>query len=373
MNSHLTDQQLANELATRYPQGVYPVFANAINEQGQSLGVDIINGPIAVIDETDCDYSLKADQYINAATPPNTKRAYIGDIQYFMQWQIAVFGRTNWPVTEEITIQFIFHHLQEMPVEVENHLLASGWKKRRGLHSVNTVKRRLVSVSIWHNMNGKKSLCDSPKVKSLLSAMVKTQGKQKKSKAITKNVLENLLVTCSDNSLISIRDKALLLFGWASGGRRRSEIANAVFENLEETEEGDFIYTIAKSKTDQSGKGHDVPIKGLAATALREWLKLSDVTSGNLFRSVSKGGTIGKKITDVDINRIVKKRCEKAGYDPSLYSAHSLRRGFITEAGKQGCPLGDAMALTGHKSVNIAMGYYESGAVINNKAANLML
>ena len=374
MPSKINDFQLADLNASKWPEGKKPIYAVIADpNNGQPLGVDFVNGPWCINDETEEDYRLKADTVITDSIPENTRRAYLGDIQYFTQWVTYALPRV-WPikVSEEIVLQFIFHHLQEMPVDVENILISSGWKRTRGQHSLATVKRRLISLTIFHKFNNQEDPCDTPKVKALLSAMAKTNRQQKKSKAITKNILENLLATCSEKSLIDIRDKAILLFGWASGGRRRSEIADAVIENLEETVDGDFIYRIAKSKTDQTGKGHEVPVKGIAALALREWIKASGVNEGKLFRSVSKGNKIGEKITEVDINRIVKKRCEKAGYDPKQYSAHSLRRGFITEAGKQGCPLGDTMALSGHKSVNIAMGYYESGAVINNKAADLM-
>jgi integrase len=53
-------------------------------------------------------------------------------------------------------------------------------------------------------------------------------------------------------------------------------------------------------------------------------------------------------------------------------SAHSLRSGFVTEAGKQGVALGDTMALTGHRSVHTVMDYYQSGEVGGTRAARLM-
>lgn len=370
MSTKNTDYELADAIAAKFPKGKTPIFPVVVNEKNEPIGIDFVSGHYCTNDETEEDYGLKADTIINSSIPENTRRAYLGDVFYIRKWIECANG--DWPVSEETVLKFIIHHLQEMPKTVEDALVNNGWKRTRGLHSLSTVRRRLVSLSIIHKFNNLSDPCESQKVKSLLSAVAKTQEKQKKSKAITKNVLENLLATCSENSLIDIRDKALLLFGWASGGRRRSEIADATIENLEETVEGDFIYHISKSKTDQKGKGHDVPVKGKAAIALREWIRTSGIINGNLFRSISKGGKIGEKITDVDINRVVKKRCERAGYDPKQYSAHSLRRGFVTEAGKQGCSLGDTMALTGHKSISIAMGYYESGAVINNKAANLV-
>jgi integrase len=317
------------------------------------------------------DYGVKADSFIHAATPANTKRAYVGDIKYFTKWiTCAVSPEGVWPVSEDIVIKFIFHHLDEMPVNVENALIAGGWKRGPGKHSLNTVKRRLVSLSIMHSMNGQPDPCESPRVKALIAAMSKTPEGVNKAKAITKEILERMILTCGD-SLIDTRDKALLLFGFASGGRRRSEIADAIIENLDKSGVN-FIYRINKSKTDQLGKGHDVPVKGSAAKALTKWLDAAKISGGRLFRAVSKGGKIGEKITDVDINRVVKKRAKMAGYDSTQFSAHSLRRGFMTESGIQGCTIADAMALSGHKSVNIALGYYESGSVINNKAGDLI-
>lgn len=372
MQHKLSDYELADMLTEKWPKGKTPIFPVILDEKSKEpLGIDFTTSPYCVNDETDEDYGLKADSIISDAIPENTRRAYLGDILYMRQWIFCANG--TWPMTEECVLKFIIHHLQEMPPIVEDALISNGWKRERGLHSVATVKRRLVSLTILYKHNKMSDPCKSTKVRSLLSAMTKAQGKQKKSKAITRSVLENILVTCQSNTLIDIRDKALILFGWASGGRRRSEISDATFENLDEQADGDFIYRIARSKTDQQGKGHDVPVKGPAATALRAWIKASGISSGKLFRSVSKGNKVGEKITDIDINRIVKKRAEMAGYDKKQYSAHGLRRGFMTEGGKQGCPLGDLMALSGHKSVRVAMGYYESGAVINNKAGNLLV
>lgn len=365
-----SDIEVANAMASKYPKGIVPIFPVIPNKNGNPMGIDFLNSPYCLNDETEEDYGLKADSIINAATPENTRRAYTGDILYFRQWVIHAYE--TWPAKESVILKFIIHHLDEMPADIEEPLLSSGWKRTRGTHSVATVKRRLTSIAILYKFNNLSDPCDTPKVKALLSAVSKTKGQQKQSKAITRNVLDNLIAVCSGKTLIDIRDKALLLFIFASGGRRRSEAAEAIFDNLDETVDGDFIYNIAKSKTDQQGNGKPVPIKGRAAAALREWLKSANITIGKLFRSVSKGGEIGQALTGVDINRIIKKLCKRAGYDSSQYTSHGLRRGYITEAGKQGCSLGDTMALSGHKSVSIAMKYYESGAVINNKAADLV-
>lgn len=380
MKSDFDDSVLMAAITSRYPKDVIPVFTCSLEDPKK---IDFQNLPALLVDHTDNDYRLKADQAIHASMPDNTIKAYLGDLHYFNCWYSVVVSsqevsnlmknRTPLSLNEAVILQFIFHHLQEMPNEVEDALIERGVKKTKGTHSLATVKRRLISLTIWHKMHDYQDPCNTRKIKDLLAAMAKICDPQKKSKAITKTVLENLLKVCEGDGLIGIRDKALLLFGFSSGGRRRSEIANAMLVDLESESTECYIYRLPKSKTDQEGKGHEVPLKGRAAQALQDWLNAAGITEGKIFRSIKKGGKcIGDSITAVDINRIVKKRCKEAGYDPVLYSAHSLRSGFVTEAGKQGCPIGDVMQMTAHSNVNTVMKYYRAGSAINNKAADLI-
>ena len=108
---------------------------------------------------------------------------------------------------------------------------------------------------------------------------------------------------------------------------------------------------------------------GAAARALQAWLDASGIAQGPLFRRIRRGDVLGEPLAAAAVRDIVRQRCELAGLDES-YSAHSLRSGFITEAGRQQVPLGDAMAMTGHASVATAMGYYR-GAAATLKAARL--
>ena len=183
-------------------------------------------------------------------------------------------------------------------------------------------------------------------------------------------MLDDMLETCEGGTLMDIRDKAVLLFAWGSGGRRRSEVAAADMKDLVKTDD-EYIYTIPKSKTDQTGQGYPVPAKGRVAEALTAWLEASGVTEGPIFRSISKGGEIRGAFADRDIYRIVKKRLKKAHYDESFYGCHSLRSGFVTTCGRKNKPLGDVMQMTTHRNVATVMKYYQAGHVRNNSAANL--
>ena len=129
---------------------------------------------------------------------------------------------------------------------------------------------------------------------------------------------------------------------------------------------------LAHSKTDQAGEGREVPVLGRAADALTAWLGAAGLTAGPLFRGVDRHGHLLGGISDKLVVRVVKARAAQAGLDPEPFGGHSLRSGFITEGGRQGKTLGDVMALSGHKTASVALGYYQAGAVILNSAAQLV-
>ena len=266
---------------------------------------------------------------------------------------------------------FIVQHAEGIDHAIDEKLVAQGFKLKLGPHKLSTIKRRLASLSIHLEIYKLVNHCQSRAISQLLQKLTKKYGGSKPAgKAITKDILDDMLETCGDK-LIDIRDKAMLLFAWGSGGRRRAEVITADMKDLVKTPDGDFTYTIPQSKTDQEGVGHTVPVKGRAAQALQAWLSAAGITEGPIFRSIAKGGTMRGALSDVDVYRIVKLRLKRAGYDETQFGAHSLRSGFVTEAGRRGKPLGDVMQLTTHRNVETVMKYYQAGNIINNSASNL--
>lgn len=314
-------------------------------------------------------------EILTEGTAENTRKAYQGDIEYFMTWaQVALGYDMDFPVPSPVVIRFITDHLKGMDEATERKLMEMGIKGKPGPHTLNTVCRRIASLSAAHEAQKMENPCRTKEVCTLLSKARRASVRQghvpEKRNALTRDLLELIISTC-DDSIIGIRDKALLLFGFASGGRRRSEVASAMVKDLKPVE-GGYIYHLPLSKTDQDGNGLDLPILGKAAVALDAWLSMTGITEGRLFRGVTKGGKVLNSINDKTVARIVKKRSKMAGLDPSRFSGHSLRSGFVTEAGRQGKSLGDTMALSGHKTVRVAMGYHQAGSVINNPAAMLL-
>ena len=173
---------------------------------------------------------------------------------------------------------------------------------------ITTLRRYLASLSIAHQERGLASPTLSPNVKILLRRARQANATQTTTKkaAITRDILSALLETC-DDSLTGVRDRALLLLGFTSGGRRRDEIAHLCVEDLSKVD-GGYLLKLRKSKTDQGGNGFEVPILGQSATALKAWLVQSGLRSGALLRGIHNNGKLNDSISGRTINRIVKRR-----------------------------------------------------------------
>lgn len=322
----------------------------------------------------------KIERLIDDGTTINTKRALKTDLNYFKAWYRLKTGNTpTFPVSLDIACEFITDHSLGLPENLDKELIKEGVKAKPGIPKPSTLERKISSMSTYHKQFLENPFKDE-RLKLLLAkakkaAINKGITKNKKS-ALDKNLMDLLINTCNNNSkLIDVRDKALLLVGFCSGGRRRSEITSLRVEDIKKVTTG-YIANIRQSKTDKTGEGLEVPVFGKAAVALEEWLNISGIQDGYIFRSISKGGVIGaNKFSDKAVTLIIKKRANVAGLskeDIDKISAHSLRSGFVTECGKRGINRGDVMALTGHKSVAVFEGYYRSGNLVNNPAANIL-
>ena len=112
-----------------------------------------------------------------------------------------------------------------------------------------------------------------------------------KKAALTLEPLQAMLATC-DDSLRGLRDRALLLFSWSSGGRRRSEVTDATMENTRRIGARAFSFTLLHSKTNQTGvqrADSEKPILDEAADALETWIRQAGIVRGPIFRRVRRG------------------------------------------------------------------------------------
>lgn len=321
------------------------------------------------------------------AAAANTTRSYAAALRYWAGWHQARFGvELTLPVNEAVAIQFLVDHIQrknkaglvcELPPAADHALVAAGLKAKLGPLKLSTVTQRVAVLSTAHKLKRLANPCELASVRTLLSrarrAAVKRGERPTKKTAITRPELEAMLATC-DDSLEGRRDRALLCFGFASGGRRRSEIAAADLRDLRKTGDDGYIYRLEYSKTQQAGvtvdSTPDKPILGRSAQALSVWLGAAGIREGAIFRRIWKD-RVGPALLPGSVATIVKRRASLAGLKGD-FGAHSLRSGFVTEAGKQGVPLPAVMAMTEHRSVASVIGYFQAGAAEDNPAARLL-
>jgi integrase len=174
--------------------------------------------------------------------------------------------------------------------------------------------------------------------------------------------------------LLGMRDRALLLIGFA-GAFRRSELVGLDVADLAFTDDG-LVITLRRSKTDQEGEGRKVGIPhGSKPTTcpvrvLRAWLEAAGIVTGPLFRSVNRHGKVGAvRLSDRAVALAVKRAAESAGLDASTFSGHSLRAGLATSAAAAGASERSIMDQTGHRSVQMVRRYIRDGSLFRDNAA----
>ena len=301
----------------------------------------------------------KLKELIQQGTSKSTLRAYKEDRIRFWNYTKTKFNiDEQYPIDIKIIIAFILDHLEGDDVQQLK---------------IVTIKRYLASLAVIQQEHGYPSPMTHPQVRLLVKRARRAYKNQQpvQKVAATRDVIQALINTC-DHSLHGIRNKALILVGFGAGGRRREELAGLEVNDIKDTGDGNYLIKIRSSKTDQGGDGHDVPVTGSAARALTYWLQSSGITQGKVFRGIKRNGELLPSINGRTICRVVQKAAAKAGLDPKLFGAHSLRAGFMTEAVKHNVPLLEAMELSGHKTLMVAQKYYRSAELQNNRAANLL-
>ena len=184
-----------------------------------------------------------------------------------------------------------------------------------------------------------------------------------KPKAALLNSMVAAMISHCPATKTGIRDRALLLIGFA-GAFRRSELVAIRIEHLVWTPQGVTI-NIRKSKTDQEGKGQAVAIPNGSqlrpVDALKEWLQVSGITEGPVFRCMRRGGHVAPEALDDDsVARLVKHYARAAGLDPNLFSGHSLRSGFLTSAALAGANVLKMAEVSRHKKLDTLKGYVQA-------------
>jgi integrase len=239
-----------------------------------------------------------------------------------------------------------------------------------------TIGRRVAAIRYAHKLAGLPLPTDDERVRATMRGIRRSLGtaRAKKTPATVERIIA--MAALPGGRLANFRDRALLLFGFASA-MRRSELAALDVEDVEETPDG-LRVTIRHSKTDQEGHGHVIAIpRGMIAcpvTALRAWLEAAAITDGPVFRPIAKGERIqAARLTDRSIAAIVKAHAARVGLDPAAFAGHSLRSGFLTSAAARGASIFKMADQSRHKSMDTLRGYVRDAEIFKDHAGGGLL
>jgi site-specific recombinase XerD len=291
--------------------------------------------------------------YAEASRAPNTWRSYQSDLRHFTAW-CTERGFEAFPASGAIVAAYLTDHT--------------------GLLSASTLERRLYALSPLHRTEGLDSPADSPEVHAVWSGIKRTHRTGRKQKTPTRTKLIAAMVAELGERRIDVRDRALLLMGFA-GAFRRSEFVALDVEDITDTEDGLRI-AVRRSKSDQEGAGAAVGLPygsnpdTCPVRAWRAWLAAAGITEGPAFRAIDRHDRMSeRRLSPAAVAEVVKRRARAAGQDAAAFAAHSLRAGIATEAFGQGVPEFSVMRHGRWKSATSMRTYIREGSLFRDNAA----
>lgn len=296
----------------------------------------------------------QAEHYLRASQSENTRRAYASDWRDFCEW-CRVAGQGSLPAAPGTLILYL-------------SALAQSAK-------TSTLTRRLSAISQVHQAAGFESPTHHLAVRKLMAGIRREKGTAQTGKRpVATEDLRAMVAMLSSKRILGVRDRALLLTGFA-GAFRRSELVALNVDDMEINREG-LIVTIRRSKTDPEGQGRRVgiPYGSTPATcpvrALQAWIEILGTHEGPLFRTINRHQQIGRKrLTAQSVALVVKRAATAAGLEAGQLAGHSLRAGLATAAAAAGVPERAIMAQTGHRSLMTLRKYIREGSLFLENAA----
>jgi integrase len=295
----------------------------------------------------------RAREFIQASKAESTLRGYRADWREFYTW------------CED-------QHICPLPASPE--AVAAYIADCAARLKVGSIQRRLNAIAEAHKAMGIDSPTHHAMVANTIKGIRRTRGTApaQKAPALTEDI--RAMVDATDAGIIGARDRALVLLGFA-GAFRRSELVGLGVEDCIFGKDG-LTITLRRSKTDQEGAGRKIGIpygsnpETCPVRVLQSWMELAGISTGPVFRSISRHGRVQPgRLSGIDVARVVKKLAERAGLDPAKYAGHSLRAGHATSAAIAGASERSIMNQTGHRSVQMVRRYIRDGNLFRENSA----
>jgi integrase len=319
--------------------------------EGQSSEVVAVN-PTKGADVVPSPSLERAREFARQSKAENTLRGYRSDWKDFCGWCEA-------------------RELCPLPASPET--VAGYIADCAGRLKVGSIQRRLNAIAEAHKAVGLESPTSAGIVRNTIKGIRRTLGTAavQKAAALTDDI--RAMVSMTDAGLIGVRDRAMILLGFA-GAFRRSELIGLDVADCDFGKDG-LTITLRRSKTDQDGAGRKIGIPygsnpdTCPVRTVQAWIEQSRAT-GPLFRSITRHGRLRPgRLAGIDVARVVKKLAVRAGLDAAKYAGHSLRAGHATTAAIAGASERSIMAQTGHRSVQIVRKYIRDGSLFRENSA----
>jgi len=299
------------------------------------------------------DLLREAQETANHSIPPNTLRGYRADWSDFSQW---------------------CQHRKLSALPANPTTLCAYLIARAHTHKLSSLRRRLTVIGKVHKIRSEPNPVNDERVRKTWRGLLRTKGEAQTRKAPL--LVEDLrkMMQSLPETLAGLRDRAIILLGFA-GAMRRSEIVALDVADLELTKEG-LVVNIRRSKTDQTMKGRKIGIpfgqheSTCPVRSVQRWLEQAHIIEGPLFRKVNRFGRVEPtRFSPYSVAVIVKNAFKLINRNPGRFGGHSLRAGLATSAAMAGVEERAIQDQTGHKSLKVLRTYIRDGNLFRNNAA----
>jgi len=305
----------------------------------------------------------RLEDYAAQAWSPNTLRAYRADWRHFSAWCVN-HNCDALPATPDTIGLYLGAIAPEMALAtLERRLASIGAAHKEANHSSPCSVSDGALHRVWRGIVRDKTR-HQDKAEPLLAADLRQviQGLPRDSES-------------GDLTLHSLRDRAILLIGWAGALRRSELVALTTADVANVPSEGLNLY-VRSGKTDQEGRGlvKGIPfgerVETCPVVGLRTWLQRAGIVEGPLFRRIYNNGRLGPRaLSPQTVSLILKEHVARVGLSPDAFSAHSLRSGFITQAIRAGKPERRVKDHSGHRSWEAFHGYVKQAGTFDDNPA----
>jgi len=273
--------------------------------------------------------------YARASMSDNTLKAYAKDWSHFARW-CRMKGADPLPPSAEMIGLYLAD-------------LASGAQASPAL-SVSTIERRLSGLAWNYQQRGFTLDRKNRHIATVLAGIKRRHARPpvQKEAILAEDILA--MVASLPFDLRGLRDRAILLLGYA-GGLRRSEIVSLDLHKDDTPDSGGWIETFddgavltlnAKTGWREVEIGRGSSEQSCPVHALEQWLHFGKIDFGPIFVGTSRDGkrALEARLNDKHVARLIKRCVIEAGIRSdlperarlALFSGHSLRAGLASSA-----------------------------------------